>query len=236
MDWKRLARSIAAPIRIPIRDGPAAGMKFSLASRTRFLRGSYERRMAEFVATQIRPGDVFWDVGAHFGYYTLVAANAGARVHAFEPDPDNRKFLERHVRWNRLDARVHAVALGENDGTATFGGGRGSGGRSIGGGSLEVEVRRADALVESGAVERPDFVKIDVQGAEESVLRGARAVLSAAPIGAVMATHGRKIRSNCVAMLAELGYEVRSSVQHNVIVAFGPGRPMPDIDVESFDM
>ena len=236
MGLKRIARLLARPFRVPIRSGPAKGLRFSLASRTRFPRGTYERRMAEFVASQIRPGDVFWDVGAHFGYYTLVAAKAGARVHAFEPDPDNRAFLERHVRWNRLDAKVHACALGEADGEARFGGGRGSGGRSLGGGVRPVPVRSVASLVASGECERPDFAKIDVQGGEESVLLGARAVLADAPIGIVLATHGRDIHHACRAILRECGYEVRASVEHNVVVAFGPGRAMPEFDAESFDM
>jgi len=211
-------------------------MRFSLASRTRFLRGSYERKMAEFVASQIRPGDVFWDVGAHFGYYTLVAASAGARVHAFEPDPDNRAFLMRHVRWNSLDATVHECALGDADGTGQFGGGRGSGGRSLGGGTQPTVVRSMQSLVESGTCERPDFLKIDVQGGEENVLMGASEVLRDAPVILACATHGREIHKRCKERLRELGYEVRSSAERNVILAFGKGRKVPDVDAADLDM
>lgn len=236
MSLKSIARALARPFRMRIRSGPCAGMWFSLASRSRFLRGSYELKMATFVASQIRPGDVFWDVGAHFGYYTLVAAKAGARVHAFEPDPDNRAFLTRHVRWNSLDAVVHECALGDADGTGTFGGGRGSGGRSVGGGERPIAIRSMKSLVSSGTCERPDFLKIDVQGGEVNVFMGACDVLRDAPIIIACASHGREIHERCKEGLSEIGYELRSNADRNVILAFGKGRSVPDVDAAALDM
>ena len=235
---KSVLRRLARPLRIRIRSGPCAGMWFSLATRTRFLRGSYERKLAEFFQGGIQPGEVFWDAGAHFGYYTLLAAKAGARVHAFEPHAANRAFLEAHVRWNRLGDRVtvHACALGASDGRVEFGAGRGSGSRTLGTGPRAVEVRSISSLVAAGECESPDWLKVDVQGSEEQVLAGGERVLREASCGVACATHGPDLHERCTTRLEALGYVVLSGTARRVILAFGPGRAVPDVDVGAFDM
>jgi len=213
-------------------------MRFSLATRTRFLRGTYEHRIAELFGREVRPGEVFLDAGAHFGYYTLLAAKAGARVHAFEPHAANLKFLAAHVRWNGLGDHVtiHASALGAADGNAEFGVGRGSGSRSLGAGQGAVEVRSIDSLVASGACEPPDWMKIDVQGAEDDVLAGASETLRNKPCSIACAVHGHVAMDECTARLRDLGYTLLRAKEKSVILAFGPGRAVPDVDVASLDM
>ncbi len=235
---KRALRRLARPLRARIRSGPCAGLWFGLATRTRFLRGSYERKLAEFFQDRIQPGEVFWDAGAHFGYYTLLAAKAGARVHAFEPHADNRAFLEAHVRWNRFIDRVtvHACALGDADGRVGFGAGRGSGSRTLGTGPRAVAVRSISSLVAAGEAAPPDWLKVDVQGSEEAVLAGSEDVLRGAPCAVACATHGPALHERCAARLEALGYTVLSGEARRVILAFGPGRPVPDVDVRAFDM
>jgi FkbM family methyltransferase len=235
---KSVLRRLARPLRVRIRSGPCAGMWFSLATRTRFLRGSYERKLAEFFRSEIKAGEVFWDAGAHFGYYTLLAARAGARVHAFEPHAANRAFLEAHVRWNGLAGRVtvHACALGAWDGRVEFGAGRGSGSRTLGTGPRAVEVRSLDSLVAAGECEPPDWLKLDVQGSEENVLAGGEHVLRDASCAVACATHGPGLHERCARRLRALGYAVLSGTARRVILAFGPGRPVPDVDVSAFDM
>jgi FkbM family methyltransferase len=235
---KSVLRRLARPLRVRIRSGPCAGLWFSLATRTRFLRGSYERKLAEFFAAEIRPGEVFWDAGAHFGYYTLIAAKAGARVHAFEPHAANRAFLEAHVRWNRFSDRVtvHACALGDADGQVGFGAGRGSGSRTLGTGPQDVAVRSISSLVAAGEAEPPAWMKIDVQGSEESVLVGGEDVLRGAACAVACATHGPALHERCTTRLEAFGYTVLSGTARRVILAFGPGRAVPEVDVGAFDM
>lgn len=230
---KDALRSLARPIRVKIRAGPCAGMRFSLATRARFLSGTYEPEFAEFLRDWIQPGEVFWDVGAHFGYYTLLAAKAGARVFSFEPLASNRAFLEAHVRWNRIDATVFPFAIGQKDGRLAFGAGRGSGSRRAGSGPIEVDARSVDSLVATGTPV-PDRLKIDVQGGEADVLAGAERTLREHPCALACATHGTEVHARCMQRLTDYGYTVRAV--RNVILAFAPGVAVPDVDVATLDM
>ena len=75
-------------LRVPIQSGPCRGMWWSLATRTRFLRGVYEPEQAELTSRLLGSGDVFWDIGAHFGYYTLLASRAVAPANG-DGQPDD---------------------------------------------------------------------------------------------------------------------------------------------------
>ena len=73
---------------MPILRGPLAGKKWLLASRINFFLGTYEPEQTQAFQEIVRPGSVVYDVGAHYGYYTLLAsvlAGPAGRVLAFEP-------------------------------------------------------------------------------------------------------------------------------------------------------
>lgn len=237
---KSYLRKLLLPLRRRIRGGPCRGMWFSLFTRQRFLRGDYEPEFAAFLAAHVEAGGVFWDVGAHFGYYTLLAARAvgpGGTVHSFEPGSENRRYLTAHVRWNALDqVTIHDCALAGEEGEAAFGGGRGPGAHRLGQGEERVAVRTLDGLVESGVAPAPDWIKIDVQGAEAGVLEGARRTFASHPASVACATHSPEIHRTCVDLLAGLGYRVMDSPSTKVVLAFGPGRRIPDFDVTALDM
>jgi FkbM family methyltransferase len=146
-------------------------------------------------------GAVVWDVGAHIGYeslcFAVLVGDAGTVV-AFEPNPANTREWERNVGGNpQLAGRMmlKRMALSCESGKAAF---RFSedvvSGRSSGShladvmppedpacystfGVLDVTCARADDLVTSGVLRPPALVKIDVEGAEADVLRGATATL-----------------------------------------------------------
>jgi FkbM family methyltransferase len=127
----------------------------------------------------------FLDVGANWGYFALlVAATPGfaGRVHAFEPNPGSRADLTAAVAAAELDDIVtcHGLALGDTDGTANFSGGgdfrTGLAGLSETGPGLTVRVRRLDEL----GLPPPTCLKLDVEGSEAAVLRGAAQVLATA--------------------------------------------------------
>src|SRR5690606_37982007 len=131
------------------------------------------------LACVTRPGDVFWDVGAHKGFVSLAASRLvgpDGTVIAIEPSSVNRSFLERHLAWNAVDdARVIAAALSDHEGAAAFGGTGSSVAFKLGEGSERVTVRRLDALAAELGLVGPSVVKLDVEGEEARVLRGAGA-------------------------------------------------------------
>lgn len=85
----------------------------------------YEAHVADFLRTRISPGQSCFDVGANVGYYVLQLAywsRPGGKVVAFEPNPEARVILEKHVRLNRFadDVKVVPAAVGALAGTATL--------------------------------------------------------------------------------------------------------------------
>lgn len=118
---------------------------------------------------------LFWDVGANVGPYTLVAASLGHQVVAFEPSLTNAARLQANVLLNGFQDRVLVapIALGSHSGTGTLHLTSQEPGATHGAryeDAVEVGVITAAGAMFSNA--RPDYAKIDVDGAEIDVLRG----------------------------------------------------------------
>lgn len=213
--FRRFSDPIVRELRVPILSGPNRGRWWSLASAGGgHASGRRARAQLRMLARLIRPGDVVWDVGAHHGFVSILAAacvgRAGA-VHAFEPSARNRAMLERHVRWNApASVTVHPYALSDYDGEASFGGRGTSRMFALGGGDERVAVRRAATLVAEGRCARPSFVKVDVEGAEASLLAGLLPVLPASA-RLVIAMHGAEQDARCVALLRDAGHHLEAT-------------------------
>jgi FkbM family methyltransferase len=131
----------------------------------------------------LQPGDTALDVGANVGAYALLFAQwvtPTGRVLAFEPAPDTFDALRRHAALNGVDGVLDArrVALSDGAGTASFAADGISGanrlrGAGEGGGGMAVETASLDELCAAENLS-PRLVKVDVEGAELAVLRGAR--------------------------------------------------------------
>jgi FkbM family methyltransferase len=132
----------------------------------------------------LRPGDHAVDVGANVGCYTLLFARwvgSTGRVLALEPAPDAFDGLVRHVALNGLAAQVTALNIAASDraGVARLAvdGFQGTnhlvaGGSDDGARSIDVRTETLDELCERERID-PALMKVDVEGAELSVLRGA---------------------------------------------------------------
>jgi FkbM family methyltransferase len=175
--------------------------------------GIYERRTQRLLSRQVATGDVVFDVGAHVGFYSLLASRLvgpEGRVIAFEPWPPNIELLERHLAHNGAsNVTVMKAAVGERTGQERF---DGTGEPSMGALAAEgdlVDLVCIDDLVEVGAVPSPRLIKIDVEGAESRVLQGAAATLAKHRPAVLLAAHGWKQWSECSRRLADLGYAVR---------------------------
>ena len=172
--------------------------------------GTYEPEAQAAFARLIREGDVVYDVGANAGFFTLLAAKlAGERgtVYAFEPFPRNVSHLRRHLQLNGVNATVLDVALSSKSGTARFASAaHASMGKLDTAGDLEVHTETVDELVRTGRILPPSFIKMDVEGAEYDVLRGAADTLSRHRPPMLLSTHGSEVHGRCCTFLAELGY------------------------------
>lgn len=144
--------------------------------------GAYEPEVWELFRRELRPDDVVFDVGAHFGLYAILLARLGARVHAFEPAPVTLDLLRYHLRINSATSRVEVVptAVGSEPGTAWM---QTSGPNVVntlsreGAGLARSEPRPvAVTTLDRYSQERsllPRWVKIDTEGWELRVLEGA---------------------------------------------------------------
>jgi FkbM family methyltransferase len=221
-DSKLAGRAMRLPLRlipdsavVRILQGPLRGKRWIAGSSNHGCwLGSYEAVKQRKIRELVRPGMLCWDVGANVGFYTLLLAElvgAGGRVFAFEPVPRNVELLRRHVEMNRCqNVRILPCALGDSDGEAEFDPGPDtSRGRIAAGGPLKVPCSRADTLLAAGEVEAPDVIKIDVEGTEADVLRGACGAMVRRPM-VFLATHGETAHWACVELLAASGYKVRA--------------------------
>ena len=155
--------------------------------------GFVEENLTVALLSYLRPGATFLDVGAHFGFFSLLAAHlvgAGGRVHAFEPVPGTFKVLRRNVSRHGVTA-INAAVWHEpseieiNDfgpGLSAFNSVRsprcGNSGKAT---QRKSQLIRVRAITIDGYTAerylRPDFVKIDVESAEFEVLQGMERVL-----------------------------------------------------------
>jgi FkbM family methyltransferase len=150
-----------------------------------------ERLLVEQLLDELRHDDVFWDVGASFGLYTLMAAakvSPPGAVIAFEPELRMRALLERNLRLNRIGSvSVLATALGDHDGvTKLFRADNPNTGTSslvprrdyrLRGKGTPVEIRKGDTVSGAEGIPPPTCLKIDVEGGEGRVLAGMKQLL-----------------------------------------------------------
>lgn len=153
--------------------------------------GLYEEPKAAAMRSLLRPGATFVDVGANKGDFALLAASLvgdGGRVLAFEPAPDNCRWIERSLESNpRHPVRLFELALGDADGEVVLHLNAQSGAHTLVAGragtqrEVRVRLRPLDAVLAELGAPRVDALKLDVEGAEVGVLRGAERTLAANP-------------------------------------------------------
>jgi FkbM family methyltransferase len=170
------------------------------------------RRRRVFERTVVK-GSVVFDIGANVGFYALLSSvlvGREGRVYAFEPIPQNLSFLKNYLEINRIsNVQVIETAVAERSGTARF---EENANRSMShissDGGVEVKVVSLDELTSSGELTPSNYLKIDVEGAELTVLAGAKATIAKSPPTIMLATHARDIHRQCGDFLSSMGYRV----------------------------
>lgn len=169
--------------------------------------GRYESAFMSCLTQQCEGIHVAYDIGANFGYTSLVMANAlgsHGRVYAFEPSSHIYKSLLSTIELNSLEQQIvpREIAVSKDRGTASF--------VTLGGHTqgllndatqgqileshnrIDVSTTTLDHLVYSDQIESPQLLKIDVEGGESLVVQGARRVLTDLRPRILLELHGRR--------------------------------------------
>jgi len=197
----RLVNSLARWLRHPgdsatVRRGTGYTMRLDLEDMVQesiFFFGFYERPLVSYFLSVLSEGMVFVDVGAHVGQYTLLASKevgATGHVYSFEPHPKNFAALSQNVILNRFtNVSLFNAALADSAAesqlfvNATDAGGTNRGTHSLRvqkgwrqSVTIPIETMLLDEALQDAA--RLDVMKIDVEGAELLVLKGAQQLLA----------------------------------------------------------
>lgn len=203
--------------------GPARGLKYpiTLPDDKGIWTGTYELEFATLVAAATRRGEPAMDIGGWRGFFGGVMALAGAsRVHIFEPMPANCAQIRRMIELNpELPIELVEAAVSDTEGslefvlmpessmgklsTSSFQEGN-QGGRKI-----QVRTVALDGLLATGKIQPPSVMKIDVEGAELMVLRGAQELLANHRPTLFMEIHSPELARDCRTLLEQTGYDVQ---------------------------
>ena len=221
-------------------------------SRCLFVGGCIDPNEFAFLDRVIDPGMVFIDVGANDGLYTLFAAPRVGTVLAIEPSSREFERLRANIELNRLrNVIALQVALSDlpGEGTLCVGGYEHEGQNTLGefsyvgvelGYKEKVELKRLDDLVDQAGLKNVDIIKLDLEGAEFSVLRGAMRTMTVfrplllLELSDVALKRQGSTAGEVVSLLQSLGYEIYtfdetsgkpvkaadySKLSHNIVAA-----------------
>ncbi|WP_137284586.1 FkbM family methyltransferase [Halorussus salinisoli] len=138
----------------------------------------------QFVS-DLEPDDIVYDIGAHVGIYSCIAAAAlnDSQIFAFEPHPENVDRLNENAALNGYNLQVYQCALSSNGGKRKFGidnnkaGAVGHSDASVRNDEIKVQFIRGSDLVENQGLPLPNVIKIDIEGAELDALYSLDGVL-----------------------------------------------------------
>jgi FkbM family methyltransferase len=215
---------------VQVQRGPAQGLWLHLNPRTgrAFFEGAVEPEVQNALQQFLRPGMIFYDIGANIGFFSLLAARivgtAGC-VLAFEADPAIAARLREHVTRNDFRAiSVEEKAVWSEPGTVSFARSdpATSPDRGLGhivatgtGDTIQVNSVSLDKYVQT--VPAPDFLKCDVEGAEVEVFRGAQRLLTEKRPGIICEMHSDANRRLLIEMFASFGYACKSPDENHVL-------------------
>lgn len=206
--------------------GSLKGCWWSLYPQSSYWRGSFEPELtAALVQMLPSRGGCCWDLGAHFGYYSiLMAKHVGAegQVISLEPNPSSFHRLQRHCKWNHfsqiipfplaasdqeqfselinyshsMDTAAHLAYPNETrSNTASY---------------IRIETVRMEGLLQQRKLRIPDLIKIDVEGHGAEALRGCGSILSQHRPSLIFSVHDEHEYTAMTDQLKATGYEIKS--------------------------
>ncbi|MEE2996051.1 MAG: FkbM family methyltransferase [Pseudomonadota bacterium] len=169
--------------------GPAAGLTMRIDPSTdlRFWLGVHEIELAPFFRRLVYPGARSFDIGAAEGYQALIIARLSEQpVVVFEPGEVWRDILVSNMKLNGYKVTLEQVFVSA----------------STAGSSSTIDIMAEKHFT-------PDFIKMDIEGAETDALAGATKVLSDRKPHMIVEVHGTKVEQVCLKILRSHGYHPR---------------------------
>jgi FkbM family methyltransferase len=182
----------------------------------------YEPQTLTFIQRHLASGGVFVDVGANIGGYTVRAAKR-AYVYAFEPEPRNFNLLRLNIKLNKLQNNVKSfqVAAGPHLGKVTLALSNYHGRHSLlhtikttNYPTIDVDMTPLDLILANE--DRIDIIKIDVEGAEPLVLKGAREVLKRTKAVVIEATYHTSFHQASY-ILSKYSFKPARKLESNIV-------------------
>lgn len=228
--FRAIARAVPTGTKVLILRGPLAGSSWysgAAAGEGKGLATCFNLSEPQQLkrADELSKGaNICFDIGANVGLYSVLFAKNAMRVFAFEPVPRNLAWLQRVIGANRLtNVTIIPAAVSSRLEIASFHQGQNCAiGKLSDTGDMPVLCVSVDAIVDKiGAV--PDLLKIDVEGAELTVLHGAERTLKKHAPKILLSTHGPAMKIACLEYLRSLGYrriESVDSLQYDISYEF----------------
>ena len=190
-------------------------------SDLRYLTGDYEPEIADYISRKATEGFSFIDVGANAGYYSLLAAakakDPSQVILAIEPMAENIALIKKHIDLNKfIQIEVLPYAAADSDRELEFSAAPNLAANTYNSESaffqnapkIKIQAKSLDTMCGSYSFKKL-LVKIDVEGAEADVLKGAFNLLKTCKPEIILATHEchvRGVEATCLSILREAGY------------------------------
>jgi FkbM family methyltransferase len=199
--------------------GPLKGCSLKSATPT-YLLGLYELPVVYTMLDVLHEGDVVYDVGAHEGYFSLLAGRkvgSSGFVYAFEPLPDNARKVTAHLAENGI-RQSHVVACAISDRAGAFPLSLSDAAATPSDAATPSLVRGAENAISVTAITLddfvcqhrvPDLIKMDIEGAEVLALQGAAKLIRSddAPRW-IIEVHSAELHRTVIDLLTGAGYEI----------------------------
>lgn len=209
-------------VRVPLSIGGGFWMYANLRSERGYTNGDHEVWLQELLQSELRPGDCYYDIGAHSGFFSLIAAylvGPSGTVLAVEPDPRNAAVIRANIERNMLrQVMVVEAAVWSESGFVAFASqSEGLNGTqshilsrdsNVSEPEFTVPAVRLDDLIFHQGRRPPDLVKMDIEGAEWDALHAAPRLLSEVKPRLFCEVHDPSQMKPLRSYLEQFGYNV----------------------------